>query len=133
MKRPTQRRTVLMAAGAAAIAVVTGSAAAQPANIDGAIVFAGGKVIPEGRIEIYLEDRVTQDRALRRVAATQVTSDGASRTINFTVTGPAHDADVTSLQIVARLERADGWLLARGSALFKPGHSIDVMLSSVVY
>lgn len=133
MKRPTQCRTVLMAAGAVAIAAVTGTSAAQSASIDGAIVFAGGKVIPEGRIEIYLEDRSTQDRKLRRIAVTQVTSDGASKTINFTVAGPADEADVTSLQIVARLERADGWLLARGSALFKAGHSIDVMLSSVVY
>jgi hypothetical protein len=37
------------------------------------------------------------------------------------------------LQIVARLERADGWLVARGSARFEAGSPVYVTLSAVMY
>jgi hypothetical protein len=37
------------------------------------------------------------------------------------------------LQIVARLERADGWLLARGSTQFAAGGSVTVTLNEAVY
>ena len=42
MKRPTDRRTVLIAAGAAALATAAGTGAAQSSDIRGAVKFAGG-------------------------------------------------------------------------------------------
>ena len=66
MKRPTDRRTVLMAAGAAAVAAAAGPVAAQSTDIRGAVTFEGGAVIPEGHLEIYLEDPAIQE--MRNVA-----------------------------------------------------------------
>ena len=66
MKRLTDRRTVLMTAGAAAVAAAAGPVAAQSTDIRGAVTFEGGAVIPEGHLEIYLEDTAIQDNARRR-------------------------------------------------------------------
>jgi uncharacterized lipoprotein YbaY len=132
MKRPTDRRTVLMAAGAAAFAAATGTAAAQ-SDINGAVTFAGGFVIPQGQIEIYLEDPAIQDRVQRRIAETRVSSDGGSKTIGFSLTPPANSTASPTLQIVVRLERADGWLLARGSAQHSANAPVSVTLNEVIY
>ena len=72
MKRPTDRRTVLMTAGAAAVAAAAGPVAAQSPDIRGAVTFEGGAAIPEGQLEIYLEDPAIQDSARRRVAETRI-------------------------------------------------------------
>jgi uncharacterized lipoprotein YbaY len=133
MKRPTDRRTVLMAAGAAAIAAAAGPAAAQSTEIRGAVTFEGGAVIPEGRLEVYLEDPAIQDKAQRRAAKTSVKSDGGSTTIAFSLSPPASSTASRALRIVARLERADGWLLARGSAQFEAGSPVHVTLNTVMY
>src|SRR4051794_36751759 len=129
MKRPTDRRAVLMAAGAAAVAVAAGTVAAQSTDIRGAVTFEGGAVIPEGHLEIYLEDPAIQDSARRRAAKTSVKSDGASKTITFTLSLPASSTASSTLRIVARLERADGWLVARGSAQFEAGSPVHVTLN----
>jgi uncharacterized lipoprotein YbaY len=133
MKRATDRRIVLMAAGAAALAAATGAVAAQSIDIRGAVKFAGGAAIPEGHIEIYLEDLAIQDRALRRVAEAHVKSAGGSKTIDFSLPLPASSTASPKLQIVARLARADGWLLARGSAQFEATAPVDVTLNQVIY
>jgi len=133
MKRPTDRRTLLMVAGAAAIAAIPGSAAAQSNEIRGAVTFEGGSVIPEGQLEIYLEDRAIQGEARRRAAKTHIKSDGRSKTIAFSLSPPTGLAPSPALQIIARLERADGWLVARGSAQFKGGSPISVTLNAVTY
>ena len=133
MKRPTDRRNLLLAAGAAAFAAATGTVSAQPANMRGAVTFAGGAAIPVGQIEIYLEDSAIQDRAQRRLAETRVTSDGGSTTIDFSLSQPAGAAGSPTLQIVARLERADGWLLARGSVQIKTNAPISVTLNEAIY
>jgi uncharacterized lipoprotein YbaY len=133
MKRPTDRRTILMAAGAAAVAVAAGTvAAAQSTDIRGAVTFEGGAVVPKGHLEIYLEDPAIQDKARRRAAKTSVKSDGGSKTIAFSLSMPSSTASQT-LQIVARLERADGWLVARGSAQFEAGSPVHVTLNTVMY
>ena len=72
MKRPIGRRTVLMTAGAVAVAAAAGPVAAQSGDIRGAVAFEGGAVVPEGQLEIYLEDPAIQDSAQRRVAETRV-------------------------------------------------------------
>lgn len=134
MKRPTDRRTILMAAGAAAVAVAAGTvAAAQSTDIRGAVTFEGGAVVPKGHLEIYLEDPAIQDKARRRAAKTSVKSDGGSKTIAFSLSLPASSTASQTLKIVARLERADGWLLARGSAQFEAGSPVHVTLNTVMY
>jgi uncharacterized lipoprotein YbaY len=133
MKRPTDRRTVLMAAGAAAVAAAAGAVAAQSTDIRGAVTFEGGAVIPEGHLEIYLEDTAVRDKARRRAAKTSVKSDGGSKTIEFSLSLPASSTASPTLQIVARLERVDGWLVARGSAQFEAGSAAHVTLNTVMY
>jgi uncharacterized lipoprotein YbaY len=133
MKRPTNRRTVLVAAGAAAFAAATGAVGAQSTDIQGAVTFTAGAAIPKGRVKIYLEDLAVQDAAIRRVAETEVESDGKLATIGFSLPAPADPTASPTLQIVARLERADGWLLARGSAKLEPGAPVSVTLKEAVY
>jgi uncharacterized lipoprotein YbaY len=133
MKRPTDRRTVLMTAGAAAVTAAAGSVAAQSTDVHGAVVFDGGAVIPEGHLEIYLEDPAIQDQAQRRIAKTSIKSDGGSKAIEFSLSPPASSPASPTLRIVARLQRADGWLLARGSAPFEAGSPVHVALNAVLY
>jgi uncharacterized lipoprotein YbaY len=133
VKHPTDRRTVLMTAGAAAIAVAAGPVAAQSTDISGTVTFAGGAVIPEGNLEIYLEDPAIQDTARRRAAKTRMKSDGGAKAIEFSLSPPASATASPTLQIVARLERADGWLVARGSARYGTGSPVHVTLSTVMY
>jgi uncharacterized lipoprotein YbaY len=133
MKRRTDRRTVLMVAGAAAVAAATGPVAAQSTDIRGAVTFEGGAVIPEGHLEIYLEDRAIQDNARRRASKIRIKSDGGSKAIPFSLSPHASLTASPTLQIVARLERADGWLVARGSAKFEAGMPVYVALNTVIY
>lgn len=131
MKRPTDRRTVLVTAGAAAVAAAAGPAAAQSTVVRGAVTFEGGAAIPKGELVIYLEHPATQGSARRRVAETRIESNGASEVIAFSLSSST--SPTGTLQIVARLERADGWLVARGSAPFDAGSSANVTLNTVAY
>lgn len=133
MKRPTNRRTVLMAAGAAAFAVTSGTGSAQSADIRGAVTFVGGAVVPKGDLTIYLENPAIQDAMQRRVAEMHVKSDGGSTMIDFLIRQPKSVDASPTLQIVARLTRADGWLLARGSAQLKPNAPVYVTLNKAMY
>ena len=132
MKRPTDRRTILMVAGVAAVAAA-GPAAAQSNAVRGAVTFEGGAVIPQGQLELYLEDLAVRDEARRRAAKTRLESDGRSKTIAFSLSPSASLTPSRTLQIVARLERADGWLVARGSAQFETGSPVYVTLNAVMY
>ncbi|MCA1407299.1 twin-arginine translocation signal domain-containing protein [Ensifer sp. IC3342] len=133
MKRPTDRRTVLKTVGAAAVAAVAGPVAAQSTDIRGTVTFEGGAVIPKGRLEIYLEDPAIQDSARRRATETRIRSDGGSKTIAFSLSPPASSKASPTLRIVARLERADGWLMARGSTQIEAGSPVNVTLNAVMY
>ncbi|MQW90112.1 hypothetical protein [Sinorhizobium saheli] len=133
MKRPTDRRRVLMTVGAAAVAAVAGTVAAQPTDIRGTVTFEGGAAIPEGRLEIYLEDPAVRDHARRRATETRIGSDGGSNAIAFSLSPPADRIASRRLRIVARLERADGWLIARGSARFEADRPVYVTLNKVIY
>ncbi|RCS21657.1 hypothetical protein DUT91_22650 [Phyllobacterium salinisoli] len=133
MKRQTDCRKVLMAAGVVAVATVAGSIPAQSADIRGAVTFAGGAIIPQGHLEIYLEDFAIKDKAQRRVAQTRVKSGGGEKTIGFSLCLPASFTASPTLQIVARLERADNWLVARGSAQFEAGSPVNITLNTVMY
>jgi uncharacterized lipoprotein YbaY len=133
MERLTDRRTVLIAAGTAAVVAATRQAAAQSADFRGTVTFKGGAVIPKGRLEIYLEDPAIQDKAKRRAAKTRIESNGKSKAMAFSLTMPAGLAASPTQRIVVRLERADGWLLARGSAQAGAGSPAKVALSAVIY
>ena len=133
MKRPTDRRGVLVTVGAAAVAVVAGSVAAQSTDVRGAVTFESGVVIPEGHLEIYLEDPAVRDSAQRRRTETRIKSDGGAKTIVFSLPLPERSSASSALRIVARLERADGWLVARGSTQFKAGEPVNLTLNTVMY
>jgi len=111
-KRPIDRRRMLLTAGAAGIAAC-GPVAGQSSDIRGTVAFERGAVVPEGYLEIYLEDSAIEDDARRRLAETRVASNGGSKTIGFSLPYPARAAASPTWRIVARLERADGWLVAR--------------------
>ena len=133
MKQTTDRRTVLIAAGTAAVAAAAGPVLAQMTDFRGTVTFKGGAVIPKGQLEIYLEDPAIQDKAQRRTAKTHIESDGKSKVVAFSLAPPAGFAASPTQRVVARLERADGWLLARGSAQVGTGSPAQVALSAVVY
>ncbi|MBP1883897.1 hypothetical protein [Sinorhizobium mexicanum] len=133
MKRPTDRRTVLKTAGAAAVAAVARPVAAQSIDIRGVVTFEGGALIPEGHLEIYLEDPAIRNGARRRAAQTRIRSDGGSKTVAFSLSPLASSTASPTLRIVARLERADGWLVARGSMQFEAGPPVSVTLNTVMY
>lgn len=129
MTRTSPRATMLMAAATAALTTIAGTNLAEASDIQGTVAFADDAAIPKGRIEIYIDDPAAKG-ARRHAAATQVESDGGSRTIAFTLAAPA---DAPATQVVARLEREDGFLLARGSAALKPGAPTTITLYTVMY
>lgn len=133
MKDHTDLCTVLAAAGAVAIAAVAVPSVAQASDIRGTVSFEQGAAIPQGRLEIYLEDPAVQDKTQRRVAETGMESDGKATAIPFALSGQAGGSVSPTLRIVARLERADGWLLARGSAKLVANSPTQVTLNTVMY
>jgi uncharacterized lipoprotein YbaY len=133
MPPPTDRRTVILAGGAAALTAAAATVSAQSTDIRGNVTFQGGATIPAGRIEIVLEDSAIEDRAKRQVGETRVSSDGVSKSIGFTLARPESLTSLSLFRIVARLEREDGWLLARGSAQLEAGLSVNITLNEVIY
>ena len=133
MTKSTDRRTVLIAAGTAAVVAATGPVAAASTDVHGTVIFEGPATIPEGQLEVYLEDPAILDKTQRRIATTRIASDGQSRAVTFSLAPPVGFAATPTQRIVARLERADGWLLARGSARLGTGSPVRVALSAVMY
>ena len=133
IRRTTDRRTVLVAAGVAAVAAAAVPVAAQSADIRGSVTYAGGAAIPKGHLEIRLEEPAIEGGARRLAAATRIESDGGSKEIPFSLSAPASAGALPTLQIVARLERGDGWLIARGSARVEAGSPVAVTLNTVMY
>ncbi|WP_227268825.1 hypothetical protein [Roseobacter weihaiensis] len=133
MKPRINRRTLFATAGFAAVVAVVGAVSAQPQDMHGTIKFESGKAIPEGRIEIYLEDSALQEKEQRRHVKTRIKSDGVSQTIAFSLAVPASSTPSPTLQVVARLEGEDGWLLARGSAQVATGLPVSITLNKAMY
>ena len=97
---------------------------AQSDAVRGTITFENGAAIPKGRVLVSLDAPGAPKTALAEAA-----SGGDARQMTFTLpAGPAPGAE-----IVARLERADGWLLARGSAGYAPGTPLEITLYTVMY
>ena len=131
MKGRTSRRAFLIATGTTALVAASGTVAAQGMDIRGAVEFEGGASIPEGTIEIVLEDPAAPDDARHRAPKTSVQSDGKSTQVSFSI--PVSGTVSPGMEIVARLERADGWLLARGSAGVDPDRLVSVTLNAAIY
>ena len=131
MRRPSNRRAVLVAAGVAAVVAAAGPVPAQLPDISGEVAFAGGAAIPEGELEIYLEDPAIQESELRRAAEARMKSDGKSEVIAFSFS--SNSTTSPTLRVVARLERGDGRLVARGSAQVETGSPVHVTLNVVIY
>lgn len=122
---------MLQAIGAAAVVAAARAASADPASsIGGTVEFEGGAVIPEGEVEIYIEDPATGGDARRRAVGARLESDGGSRMMDFAFS-PTTGSQ--SARIVARLERADGWLLARGSAKLEINSPVHILLRPAMY
>ncbi|MCV0423921.1 MAG: hypothetical protein K5905_00465 [Roseibium sp.] len=130
MKRVTARGTRLLVAAILAMFTTAQTTVAQTPFVSGTVRFHGEKAIPKGQIEIFLKD-LEMDGA--NVVKTQLKSDGGSREIAFSLELPVNLKSSPSQQIVARLERADGWLLARGSAKFKIDTPVEIILNTVLY
>ena len=137
-KQPTDRRAalmtaVMMTAGAAALAPASGAAVAQAAELRGTVRFESGVALPKGELSVYLEDQAIPDAAKRRLAAARIESAGGSDAIAFSLPYPAGVAATSTQRIVARLERTDGWLIARGSSRVAGGSPVDITLNPVTY
>ena len=81
MKRSTGRRAALFAAMTAA--GVAGASAARSEDVRGTIAFADGALVPQGCIELHLEDLAVEDAAQPLVGEACVESDGKSKAISF--------------------------------------------------
>lgn len=123
------RRVMLLAAGA--IAGLAGMA--QATDISGTVGFEGGAAIPKGRIEVYIDDPAVQANAGETAARTRLDSDGGSKAVAFSLAAPAGTAASETAQVVAVLKRADGWLLARGSAVVEGDAPVQITLYTVMY
>ena len=121
-KRSARARTAMTAAG---LALAT---AAHGEGISGTVQFADGALIPEGRVEVTLEDPSSRTGAAPFIAE----SDGKSAAIAFSLP-PADGAATPSPEVVAVLERRDGWLIARGSSSAGTGAPLVVVLDPVIY
>ena len=134
MRNMFNRLSALMAAGAVTFATSTGAVMAQPDKMQGIVQFENGLAIPKGQIEIYLEDSAIQTTARESPLKTQLESHGKERTMIFSLPSSALvNARSDTVQIVARLERDDGWLLARGSAQLEAGQPVEITLNTVMY
>jgi len=131
MKRVTVRGTRLLAAAVLAMFTTAQTTVAQTSFVSGTVRFHSEKAIPKGQIEIFLKG--LEKNAGANVVKTQLKSDGGSRAIAFSLELPVNLKSSPSQQIVARLERADGWLLARGSARFEIDTPVEITLNTVMY
>ena len=135
MKGLTDRRAVLLAAGTAAAAAVAGTVSAQPGAIHGTVVYEGGVEIPKGELVIRLEGAAPSGAARAAAAEARVPSEGRAKQVELSIPGTAtaRAAAAAPQEIVARLEREDGWLLARGSAAFTDGAPVEIVLYTAMY
>lgn len=133
MNRLTGRRTLLLAAVSAAAAVFAGAATPQSTETRVTIEYEGRALIPKGDIEIQLEPSDALVNAAGRAATTHVPSDGKSKKVDLALNLPKGISGAPAVEVVARLEREDGWLLARGSALLEAGLPVHITLYTVMY
>lgn len=128
-----KRRTLMLGVGAVLMAR---QAHSEPSpHIQVILTFEGGNQIPKGSIDIMLDDPAMADKTALQDMTWRVTSTGKDRKIAVPVPAPSPAGRTGSgkAQIVARMTRADGWLLARGSARFQADQPIEITLHQVMY
>ena len=128
-----KRRALMLGVGAVLMARQAHSAPSP--HIQVILTFEGGNQIPKGSIDIMLEDPAMTDKTARQNMTWRVTSTGKDRkiTVSVPVPSPAARTGSSKTQIVAHMTRADGWLLARGSARFQADQPIEITLHQVMY
>lgn len=131
MNRMTDRRRILFAATTAA-AMAAGAVSARSADIQGTIAYEGGSEIPKGRIAIMVGGAAPQAASRAQDQQDRLKSDGGTKVIEFSLAAPSA-AMAEGQEIVVQLERDDGWLLARGSAIYKPDAPVQIILYTVMY
>lgn len=131
MRRLIGQRAAMFAAGVATVMAVAGPASPEVADITGTVEFAGGEAIPKGEVRIYIEG--SDVGAPQGDMEAKVRSDGGLKTVDFSLAQPATPSAMPSLRVIARLERDDGWLLARGSARAESGSPVRIILRTVMY
>lgn len=105
--------------------------AAQTRTIVGTLSYPDKKIIPKGQVEVFLKGNDVN--ADPDSVKTLLTSDGSLQYITFSLELPA-DTQISKVsQVVARLKREDGWLLARGSANLTTRTPINITLNTVMY
>lgn len=133
MEHGIDRRSLLRTiAGSAVVAAATRATAAS-SDLRGMISFEGDAVIPKGELQIYFENLSGAGGDQRRDAGTLLQSDGATKKIDFSLSLPSSPVRTTDAQIVVTLTRADGWLLARGSAGLTPDKAVELILYKAMY
>ncbi|QUS57148.1 hypothetical protein [Pseudovibrio brasiliensis] len=136
MKTKVTRHSALLAAGLMISAVSTNAEAvkSQLKTISGTITYAGNEAIPKGQIKIFLKDSQTQSKSQVTASQTQLISTGKAKTLAYSFVMPTKAIASQAQLVEVRLERADGWLLARGSEKVRAERTpTDVMLYKVMY
>jgi len=133
MPRLTRRRSLILGASAAALAAFVHRGAAQPEAVRGVVIFANDGKIPKGGIELFLTDPARRGAEEHRIAQATLHSNGTAERIEFAFELPQPLPQSATRQIVARLERPDGWLIARGRAKLRAGVPVFIRLDTVMY
>ncbi|MCZ0963134.1 hypothetical protein [Paracoccus benzoatiresistens] len=133
MERLAGRRRVLLAIATVAVGVASRGDTGQPADVDVTIGFEGGEIIPKGQLAVYLDGPDARGDRRSLAAGTTTESDGGSRKISVSLSLPPGMNTSSPQQIVARLQRPDGWLLARGSAQLEGGSPVLITLHTVMH
>lgn len=130
MKRLADRRTLLLAAATAALAAGAGAGTARPAHVEVTVNFEGGQPIPKGRLVVHLDSPAGGHPMAAQASAD---SGGGSGRMTLSLPLPAEMDRSSPHQIVAWLQRADGWLLARGSAPFQGRSPVVITLYTAMH
>lgn len=133
MKRLADRRAVLLGVATAAVAMGAKADTGPATGVEVTVGFEGGGFVPPGQLAVYLDGPGGQEGARPLAARTHSESEGGSREISVSLSLPARMDMSSPPQIVARLQRPDGWLLARGSAQLDGDAPVFITLYTVMH
>ncbi|TWI87331.1 hypothetical protein JM93_02573 [Roseibium hamelinense] len=127
------RRAFLCTSILATLTVPCTRARAQEEKVFVRVTYPSLKAIPEGRIRIFVPDQAvpsseTGGQGLREKL---LITDGNTDFEEFSL--PVSFAAARPVQIIAHLERTDGWLLARGSVRLSHAKDVVIQLTKVMY
>ena len=128
--------TLLMTAAlGSASSMAQGQQGASPhQSISGTISFAEHAKIPKGELKLYLGGTSHSNQRIELKLLSPLKSSGAKTSITFAASFPQMSQSATPIQLIARLERSDGWLIARGSVLMSyPETQQNITLFPVMY